>query len=327
VGNSSPDRQLGATAALVLCFVLTIIGALIAIWKGFGGHALAFTFLALFCLLAGEIIPATRGATEFIRKIFPPQIAWLLGVALLLMWIVYALGTTGIVAWRAQVLVAYILLPIALLSLARNSANPTVFDYLAWIAIALPMRLHWLTPLWPYPTKAGYGLGMLLLVNVGVIGFLFVRRLDGVGYSIGWGRGWTLNLVGSFLVTAAIVVPIGLYTKFLHWAPGARGWKNVPGYILGILVFTAWLEEFLFRGLLQNMLARTMRSEKAGWITASILFGLTHIVVGQFPNWRYFLLASIAGFFYGYVWRKTGSIFASAILHACVDTLWHALFK
>jgi membrane protease YdiL (CAAX protease family) len=46
-----------------------------------------------------------------------------------------------------------------------------------------------------------------------------------------------------------------------------------------------------------------------------------------FPNWRYVVLASIAGFFYGWTWRKTGSIFASALLHAAVDITWHFLFR
>ncbi len=276
-------------------------------------------------------MPASKGVIEAVRRVLPPSIAWLLGIGLLALWFFYAFGTRNFVAWRAGVICAYVLLPLAMLSLSGVSPRPGALDYLAWIAVALPMRLHWLTPLWPWPTKAGYGLGMLLLVNVTVVGFLFVRQMDGVGYSIGWGRGWTLTILLSFLATAAIVVPIGLYTKFLHWAPGARGWKNIPGYILGVLVFTAWLEEFLFRGLLQNMLSRTLNSEKWGWISASILFGLTHIVIGTAngapTNWRYFLLATIAGFFYGYVWRKTGSIFASAILHASVDTLWHALFR
>jgi hypothetical protein len=324
---SPPSRQLRATPALILVFLLTVIGALIAVWKGFSGISLAVTFVALFALLVGEILPGAKGFTEALRRVFPPSIAWLLGLALLALWFFYAFGTRNFVPWRAGVVCAYVLLPLVMLSLARISPTVGVMDYLAWIAVALPMRLHWLTPLWPWPTKAGYGFGMLLLVNVTVVGFLFVRQMDGVGYSIGWGRGWTRTIVLSFLGTAAIVVPIGLLTKFLHWAPGARGWRNIPGYILGILVFTAWLEEFLFRGLLQNMLSRSMRNENSGWIAASILFGLTHIVVGGFPNWRYFLLASIAGMFYGYVWRKTGSIFASAILHACVDTLWHALFR
>ena len=51
-----------------------------------------------------------------------------------------------------------------------------------------------------------------------------------------------------------------------------------------------------------------IKSDLAGWWTASILFGFSHITNGNFPNWRYVALASIAGFLYGWTWRKTGSI-------------------
>jgi len=39
------------------------------------------------------------------------------------------------------------------------------------------------------------------------------------------------------------------------------------------------------------------------------------------------ILASIAGLFYGWTWRKTNSIFASAIVHALVDVTWHFFFR
>jgi len=41
-------------------------------------------------------------------------------------------------------------------------------------------------------------------------------------------------------------------------------------------------EELLFRGLLQNFLERASKSEFAGWWTASMLFGLSHIT-----NWDF----------------------------------------
>jgi membrane protease YdiL (CAAX protease family) len=58
-----------------------------------------------------------------------------------------------------------------------------------------------------------------------------------------------------------------------------------------------------------------------------VLFGFSHITNLGFPNWRYVILASIAGLFYGWTWRKTGSILASAMVHAAVDAAWHFLFR
>jgi len=58
-----------------------------------------------------------------------------------------------------------------------------------------------------------------------------------------------------------------------------------------------------------------------------MLFGMSHITNLGFPNWRYVILAAIAGLFYGWVWKRTGSMFASALLHAAVDLTWHLLFR
>jgi membrane protease YdiL (CAAX protease family) len=105
-------------------------------------------------------------------------------------------------------------------------------------------------------------------------------------------------------------------------------WKSLPVDAVGIFLLTAWPEEFLFRGLLQNCLSRTLSSETGGWFAASVIFGLAHINNnGVFPNWRYALLGTIAGIFYGRTWRKTKSIFPAAIVHALVDTIWHLLFR
>ena len=36
--------------------------------------------------------------------------------------------------------------------------------------------------------------------------------------------------------------------------------------------------------------------------------------------------AASAGLVYGFTWRKTGNIFASALVHTAVDAIWHMLF-
>jgi len=125
-----------------------------------------------------------------------------------------------------------------------------------------------------------------------------------------------------------IVIPLGTALHFIRFDPTVAHWKSLPVDAIAILLLTAWPEELLFRGLLQNSLSRTLSSETGGWITASVIFGLAHITNnGVFPNWRYSLLATIAGIFYGRAWRKTGSIFPAAIVHALVDTTWHLLFR
>jgi hypothetical protein len=131
-----------------------------------------------------------------------------------------------------------------------------------------------------------------------------------------------------FALLAAIVIPLGIWLHFIQFDPAQAHWKSLPFDAISIFLLTAWPEELLFRGLLQNSLSRTFSSETAGWFTASAIFGLAHVANnGVFPNWRYALLATIAGLFYGRAWRETNSIFASAIVHALVDIVWHLAFR
>jgi membrane protease YdiL (CAAX protease family) len=148
-----------------------------------------------------------------------------------------------------------------------------------------------------------------------------------VGYSIGWGKSWGLYVTGSFLLFASIAIPLGLKLHFIRFAPQWGHWSTFAGLSMAILCFTAWPEEFLFRGLLQNLLSKASKSDVAGWWTSSVLFGLSHITNMGFPNWRYVILAALAGLFYGWAWKKSGSIFASALVHAAVDTTWHFVFR
>jgi membrane protease YdiL (CAAX protease family) len=109
--------------------------------------------------------------------------------------------------------------------------------------------------------------------------------------------------------------------------PSLARLRSLPVAAMGIFLFTAWPEEFLFRGLLQNMLSELLGNSWAGLILASILFGFSHILHAPYPNWKYVILATIAGLFYGRVWMKTGALLPSTMVHAVVDIVWHVLFR
>jgi len=73
---------------------------------------------------------------------------------------------------------------------------------------------------------------------------------------------------------------------------------------------------------MQNLLERRIGKYR-GLLATAALFGLSHFNkrAAHF-NWRYVLLASLAGIFYGRAWRRERRVGASAITHASVDTLW-----
>ncbi len=81
-------------------------------------------------------------------------------------------------------------------------------------------------------------------------------------------------------------------------------------------------EELFFRGWLQNLLERRIGRSPALFATA-VLFGLAHFNKRTTSfNWRYVLLAALAGIFYGRAWRRNRRVGASAVTHATVDSIW-----
>jgi uncharacterized protein len=324
----SANRQLGPASAACAWALISATAGLYAAWLGLRGRPLYATLAILAIFLLPVPADAARGITEEILARFGGAPAMLLAAALFLSYLLYTLGTGTLSALRSATVCALIFLPLALAAAAARRPPGAWQDFaiiaVTWAAVKF-LPVHWL---WPFPgERLSHAFTVLLMVDVGILVFLMMRRIDGVGYSIAWGPQWGLVIGGSFLTFSVVAIPLGLAMRFIQLAPRWSSVTFLPFTTLGILLLTAWPEEFLFRGLLQNILSRVTGSDLTGWCTASVLFGLTHIANNHFPNWRYVALAAMAGFFYGWTWKKTGSIFASALVHATVDTLWHFLFK
>ena len=313
---------------LGLWAILTLIGVLYAVWLGFSGPPFAATLTSFALLFLVMLLFAARGAETVLAARFGTATGHLLGAGVFLVYLIYALGTNTFRLGRAVTAAALVFVPLAVAASAERKPAGVWQDFFIivgiWVAVKpFPNRWgfsmsHWL---WPFPGgQLAYVMTVLLCVNVALAVFVLLRRVDGIGYSIGWNRNWSFFIVASFLAFALIAIPLGTGMHFIQFEPRWSEWKSVPLTALSILFFTAWPEEFLFRGLLQNTLSRASKSEVAGWWTASVLFGFSHITNLGFPNWRYVVLATIAGVFYGWTWRRTGSIFASAIVHGAVDS-------
>jgi len=247
---------------------------------------------------------AARGVPEYLSARFGAGAGYLLGASTFLAYLIYAIGTNTFAFSRGGAVAAIIFVPLALAASAERKPVGAWQDFLTVAGIWVTVKFspsHWI---WPYPGgRLAYVFTVLLCVNVALGAFVLVRKLPGIGYNIGWGSRWGFFVLASFLVFGAIAIPLGIRMHFIDFAPQWHAWSSLPFVSLAILFFTAWPEEFLFRGLLQNMLSRSSKSELAGWWTASVLFGFSHITNLGFPNWRYVILASIAGLFYGWTWR------------------------
>jgi membrane protease YdiL (CAAX protease family) len=173
-------------------------------------------------------------------------------------------------------------------------------------------------------------LGRLAWIHTGVIAVLCLRGLDaGFGF-VPRAREWRIGL----LYTVAFV-PVGLllgyFLRIAHWHPLMTPSWRLPllilGRFLGVLWVLALTEEFFVRGFLQQILARSLRSDVAGIAVASVVFGALHLPFGTFPNWRFAILAAVAGVFYGAAFAKTRGIRAPMVMHALVVTTWQLLFN
>lgn len=227
-------------------------------------------------------------------------------------------------------LLAYFLVPVAVAALLALAArlDPEQrahwLDFLVLIALGLAVDLRWLQPAWPPRFDV---LGKLILLDAGVYGFLAVRRLSGIGFDLRLRlRDLAIGL-REFAFYAPIAIPIGLALGFLHLHGHiAHPWLVGPAWIYTFFA-VALPEEIFFRGWMQNLLERRI-GRMASLLVTACLFGLAHFNKHAVHfNWRYVLLAAIAGIFYGRAWRTDRRVGASAITHATVDTIWGALLR
>lgn len=227
-------------------------------------------------------------------------------------------------------LLLYLGVPVllAVLEFSASRLDPSQRGHLLDLVVLLPLGLavdlRWLEPAWP-PHLAV--LGKLTLLDAGLYAFLAVRCLTSVGYDLRLrARDWTTAL-RELLFYMPIALPLGLVLGFLHLHHSVEHpWLIVPLWIVSF-VGVALPEEIFFRGWIQNLLERRMGRTTALIVTVCV-FGLSHFNKRTtFFNWRYVLLAAIAGIFYGRAWRRDHRIAASAVTHATVDTLWGALLR
>jgi len=229
-------------------------------------------------------------------------------------------------SWRWCAL--YAALPVAIAWLLEQAAVVDSEQHGNWrdaiilLALGLAVDLRWFEPAWPSGLA---GLGKLLLVDAGLYGFVAVRHLNGTGFDFHYRwSDWKTGL-RELLFFAPLVLALGLALGFLHPHGNSLLFSMIPTWIY-IFIFVAVPEELFFRAWVQNLLERRVGRRVALVITA-VLFGLSHFNKRSAHfNWRYVVLASIAGIFYGRAWRDQRRVPASAITHATVDAIWSFWF-
>jgi membrane protease YdiL (CAAX protease family) len=192
-------------------------------------------------------------------------------------------------------------------------------EFLVLAVLGLAVDLRWFEGAWPAHLAI---FNKITLLDAGIYGFIAVRQLEGTGFDLRLRiRDFATGLRELALYTP-IALAMGLGLGFLHLHSGWPGLAPIAGAWLFTFFFIAVPEELFFRGWLQNLLERYMGRYPA-LIFAAILFGLSHFNKrAEFFNWRYVLLAAVAGIFYGRAWRRDRRVGAAAVTHASVDAIW-----
>ncbi|HEY6271678.1 MAG TPA: CPBP family intramembrane glutamic endopeptidase [Terriglobales bacterium] len=322
---------------LVLATILLLVLAALADWLVIARAPVdpieVGALLAATALVLGAFVALTDGACiRTLRRWAGKSSLSALALPLLMLvpYLIYA-GGTRTFSWLGLLkLTAYVLAPVILLlpdrHRRRESANWR--DFIAMAAVVVPVPARWLADIWTWPEELYFFLP-LTAVCAGVYAFVVVRNLEDVGYRLLWRKADVVTGVGNWALFTILAIPLGYALHFIHFHPHAVAWSTLGFQFIGIYLTVAIPEELMFRGILQNLLEKTIGGGSGGrWglLIASVIFGASHFHHPPVPNWRYCIMATLAGIFYGTAYRTRRRISSSALTHALVDTLWHFWF-
>lgn len=203
-----------------------------------------------------------------------------------------------------------------------------VFMVVAWAALDSRLIMTW----WPWPQGQGaWAFANLTLVPLTLLLMIGVRGLRDTTLSFHLPRSAWLVMIRNLNWCTLAIIPCGYLVGFVRWHPIDLDAITIGARYLGILVTVAIPEELFFRGLLLNLLHKSMAGRWLPQAVAAVVFGLSHFnnqayPGGPLPDYRYVLFASIAGYFYGRIYLRSG-LFAAALVHAMMDTVWIHLFR
>ena len=215
----------------------------------------------------------------------------------------------------AELLIAIVGLT-ALLEYARGDWA----DYAALLAVALIIELHVFARAWPVPGLSG--LEKLLFMDVVLYLYLVVRTSVQVGFDLRARASDFRVGLREFLYYTPIALALGFAMGFLHLHRITSSAQWIGAGWIFTLFFVALPEEIFFRGLLLNLLEKRIGT-KAALVVSAVVFGLAHFNKrANVFNWRYVILAAIAGIFYGRSYLANRRILSAGVTHATVDTVW-----
>lgn len=291
--------------------------------------AFALIFALFFAFASPSFVAALRRFT--VNRLRGGLLAAALLIPYLLVALPQAQDNAGEFLGGLARMAAYLAVPTIAMLFRRAERKPfDLFDITAILALWFPIEFDWLPDAPLRLAGISLPLAKLLAVDLAFLLFLVIRPLEGLGYSFRL-RGADFTTVSLALTAYSVIgLPLGLLARFLIFGLAPfRPLEWLLGLVFGYLL-VALPEELLFRGIIQNMLQQRWGKTWATLLAAAVIFGLAHLNNATTnypePNWMYAVMATLAGLAYGWTWRRTGKITASAATHALVNFVWGIVF-
>jgi membrane protease YdiL (CAAX protease family) len=320
-------KSLGSfRAALLIGWgVLGLAGILYARSRGIPSWAALPVLAAFLVEYPFYLVPAFRSVREYVGSAGVPVFAV---VAAVLPYLASCCGAVQF-EWSGLVKVIAVALALGLWYAVLPASWLTDVGFLAlWASILLsPYFQAVFTPLHPEfrDLKNVKVILHLAMISTAVMALMLQRRVKETGYGfVPNSREWRIGLL-HFAYFVPIGLPLALLLHATHFASPKPVWY-VAGTFVGMFCVLSLSEEFLVRGVLQQWIEDWTSSRTGALLIASAIFGLLHLWLGGFPNWRWAIVAGILGWFCGRARNQAGSIRASMVTHALVATIWKAFF-
>jgi len=243
----------------------------------------------------------------------------------------YLVCCSGVVRfeWSGLARVAAVALAVSLWYVVLPASPATDVAFLALVGGVLLGRYFnpVYTPLYPAfrDMKNLIVIPHLALISMAVMALMLQRRVRETGYGfVPNRREWRIGLL-HFLYFIPIGLPLALLLRITHVVAPKPAWA-IAATFLGMFWVLSLSEEFFLRGVLQQWIEDWTLSRAGALLLTSAVFGLLHLWMRGFPNWRWALEAGVLGWFCGHARNQAGSIRASMITHALVAATWRGFF-
>ncbi|MDD5700808.1 MAG: type II CAAX endopeptidase family protein [Dehalococcoidales bacterium] len=185
-----------------------------------------------------------------------------------------------------------LLLPIALVPLVR--------------IISLSMPLAGLPQIWWYP---------IIYAPLLIAGIAVMKILNQEPKQVGF----TMKRVPLQLLIMLTGVPLGI-AEYSILTPQAMvnefTWQGIWLPALVLVICTGFVEEFIFRGVLQHSMVEAFKWR--GIVYVSMLFAILHM---GYLSWTDGIFVFLVALFFGWIVNKTGSLLGVSLAHGVTNVM------